>query len=114
MSTFKALENYEILDNEENENENEGKIIQKEIKKEIKKDNDLYIDIELLDQKNENIKVNHNQNLEIDIEKNLENNKIFNNDFTEIKPIKLGNSYAFIYFRGQPIITIGPHCNNKN
>lgn len=70
-----------------------------------------------------NIDIN-NQNEIIDLEKNIEskgNNKgndsnkkyqeIFQNNFEDKKPLRLGESYAFLYDKnGDPYITIGPHC----
>lgn len=36
---------------------------------------------------------------------------IYGNDINIKNPFKLGNSYAFLYVKNQPLIIIGPHCN---
>ena len=38
------------------------------------------------------------------------NDKIFGNDYSEETPFKLGNTYCFLYYKGQPMIVVGPDC----
>lgn len=55
------------------------------------------------------------ENIENDIEKDphkldLLNNKLFNRDASIQKPNKIANCFVFLYFKENPLITIGPHC----
>jgi hypothetical protein len=46
-----------------------------------------------------------------DIEnKEEEKDLIFGNPINKEKPIHLGNTFTFIYFRNSPLIVIGPDC----
>ena len=46
-------------------------------------------------------------------EKN-KNNELFGNDIKIINPKKIGNVYAFLYFKDYPLIIIGPDCKKIN
>jgi len=41
----------------------------------------------------------------------LLNDKLFNTNHDIKKPYKIANVLVFCYFKGEPIISIGPHCN---
>lgn len=37
---------------------------------------------------------------------------VYGNDIKMDNPIKIGKCFSFMYFKGFPIITLGPECNN--
>jgi len=41
----------------------------------------------------------------------LLNDKIFNTNHQIKNPRKIANIFTYLYFNGDPLITIGPHCN---
>lgn len=43
----------------------------------------------------------------------LEHEKIYGNDISISKPIHMGKTITLLYFKGNPLIVIGPDCKNK-
>jgi len=41
----------------------------------------------------------------------LLNDKIFNTNYELKNPHKVANIFTFLYYKGDPIISVGPHCN---
>jgi hypothetical protein len=37
---------------------------------------------------------------------------VYGNDIKLNSPLKIGNCYSFLYYKGFPIITLGPECKN--
>ena len=44
----------------------------------------------------------------------LEQEKIFGNDISIIKPVHMGKTLTLLYFKGNPLIVIGPDCKKRN
>jgi hypothetical protein len=67
---------------------------------------------------NSDLEVNNpNEKIEIISDDNpykldLSNNKLYNRDYTIKNQAFIGSCFAFFYYKGDPIITIGPHCKN--
>lgn len=40
----------------------------------------------------------------------VEQEKIFGNDISAIKPLHMGKTSTLLYFKGNPLIVIGPDC----
>ena len=59
-----------------------------------------------------------NEKLDLDLENpynlDLLNTKLYNRDYHKKNQFFIGLCFALLYRRGDPLITIGPHCKNKN
>ena len=38
---------------------------------------------------------------------------VYGNDIRIENPFKIGKCFSFLYFKGYPVITVGPECKNK-
>ena len=47
----------------------------------------------------------------VEKEKIYNSELIFGNHIKSKSPIKLGNTIALFYYKGEPLVIIGPHCN---
>lgn len=48
--------------------------------------------------------------MKIEKEMNFNTDTFYGNSLSKKNPRRLGNTYAFMYENGEPIIIIGPHC----
>lgn len=64
---------------------------------------------------NNSLNLDSIESIEKQIEKDtykldLLNNKLFNTDQSIKNPRRVANIFLFMYYKGEPLITIGPHC----
>jgi hypothetical protein len=57
-------------------------------------------------------KENENDTL-INIDNKVNKKLFIENDSTPYNQRKIGNTFLFLFKNGNPLIVIGPHCNNK-
>lgn len=43
----------------------------------------------------------------------LLNDKLFNTNYDRKQPKKIANVFVFGYYKGEPIFSVGPHCNKN-
>ena len=51
--------------------------------------------------------------IKVEKEKIYNSDQIFGNHIKSKSPRRLGNTIALFYFKGEPLIIIGPHCINN-
>jgi hypothetical protein len=80
-----------------------------------------HLDEEMNNQQSTTSALNSTDTTSLNFEKSEENEKktdlikkskdtVFGNEISKMQPIKIGNSFAFLYVKNQPLIVIGPHC----
>jgi len=50
--------------------------------------------------------------LKVEKEKIYNSDIMFGNNLQAKQPFRLGNTLALFYYNGEPLVIIGPHCNN--
>jgi hypothetical protein len=84
----------------------------------IEKSSFVNLDLELKSSKKEKLEILNKNGNKKEKEDNdnpykldLLNTKLYNRDFKNKNSFFIGSCFAFLYYRGYPLITLGPHCN---